>query len=99
MKEKCSFESKGMVNPVVIAGCVARHQMIQDPPAVTQQHRIDGELNTQREDCIFLTLYHFFHGFVVPVAQASFHQTQSCCVVLAKDRSPRRTIAWIVSRV
>ena len=27
MKEKCSFKSKGMVNPVVIRRCVARSSM------------------------------------------------------------------------
>ena len=64
------------------------HQMIHDPPAVPQQHRIDGELNTRRENSIFLTVYHFFHGSVVLVTQASFHETQSYCVDLAKTDLP-----------
>ena len=40
--------------------------MFQDPLAVSYQQRkkmmFDGKLNTQREKCICLTLYHFFHG-------------------------------------
>ena len=40
--------------------------MIQDPLTVSHQQRekrmFDGELNTQREDSIFLTLYHFLFG-------------------------------------
>ena len=70
--------------------------MIQDPPAMTQQHRFDGELNTQREDSTFLTLYHFFHGSIVLVTQVSFHETQSCCAVLAQPTNLRRMIVQIV---
>ena len=40
--------------------------MLQDPLTVSNQQRekrmFDGELNTQREDSIFLTLYHLLHG-------------------------------------
>ena len=40
--------------------------MIQHPLTVSHQQRekrmFDGKLNAQREDSIFLTLYHFFHG-------------------------------------
>ena len=40
--------------------------MIQHPLTVSFQQRekkmFDGKLNTQRENCIFLTLYNLFHG-------------------------------------
>ena len=45
---------------------IIAHQMIQDPFIVSHQPRekrmFDGKLNAQREDSIFLTLYHFLHG-------------------------------------
>ena len=45
---------------------IIAHQVIQDPFTVTHQQReermFDREHNTQREDSIFLTLYHLLHG-------------------------------------
>ena len=45
---------------------IIANQMVQDPLLVSHQQRekrmLDGELNIQRKDSIFLSLYHFLHG-------------------------------------
>ena len=66
---------------------IISHKMIQDPLTVSHQQRekrmLDGKLNTQRENCIFLTLYHFFRGsntvFTSTIGCRSF---QTCFTVL-----------------
>ena len=66
---------------------IIAHQMIQDPLTVSHLQRekrmFDAKLNTQRENCIFLTLYHFFHGsntiFKPTIGCRSF---QTCITVL-----------------
>ena len=70
------------LNHIIIA-----HQMIQDRLTVSHKQRekrmFDGKLSTQRENCIFLTLYHLLHGsntfFTSTIGCNSF---QTCVTVL-----------------
>ena len=72
---------------------IIAHQMIQDHSLSHQQRekRMSvGELNTQREDSIFLTLYHLLYGsntvFTSTIGCRSFHR---CVTVFRVHLSTR----------